>query len=98
MTLYLIAHAVNAVSHETVEIELEVASPSPDGNWYTNDGMRVTPFWSVVIDESEVPTMPEGWIEHLHELARKSAVGRSPLVDIRSMLSLPPKATIRRRL
>lgn len=97
--LYLIAHVVNAVSYESAEVEFEVASPDPEGNWYDNDGHRLFPFWTTPIRE-ELPAIPEGWIEYLHREAAKSVRKRGPAIN--SILSLlpkpPPGPTIRRRL
>lgn len=88
---YLIAHCTNAVSLERTEVQWEVASQAVTGDWYTNDGTRVTPFLTIPIDQP-TPTIPEGWIEHLHELARKHAcANRAPTISLAEALGIKPK-------
>lgn len=99
-TPFLIAHVTNALSFESAEIELEVATRSGD-NWYTNDGQQVWPFWSSPITFAE--PIPEGWLEHLQEEANRYAGShggrRQSLVASLGLANLrPATAPIRRRV
>jgi len=85
---FIIAHCVNATSLTRAEVELEIASESIDGRWYTNEGMEVWPFWKQPID-FPIPAIPEGWIECLHSIVIKPA----PTIPLADLLGLrKPKA------
>lgn len=81
---YLIAHCVNATDSLRAEVEWEVASEAADGRWFTNDGHEVWPFATFPIDQA-TPAIPEGWIEHLHELAQRML---PPRIDLATALGL----------
>lgn len=91
-TPYLIAHVVNAISAETAEVELEIATKDHEGRWRLNDGQEVWPFlwqplFEIMADGSPVMyddwfTVPEGWINHLHELAAKQAARSKALIPV----------------
>ena len=85
---YIIAHCVNAVSYDRAEVVLDVASESTDGAWWTTDGREVWPFWKQPI-EFETPPIPEGWIEHLHDIARRVL---PPRIDLAEALGLRKSA------
>jgi hypothetical protein len=90
---FLVAHCVNAVSLDRAEVYWEVASESISGEWYTNSGNQITPFLTIPITDP-TPKIPEGWIEHLHELARKFACANpEPKISLLETLGLAkPKA------
>jgi hypothetical protein len=92
--LYLIAHVVNAHSDQS-EVELEVASLSANDAWYTNDGRQVWPFWWQPIET--VPAIPEGWVEHIQEMA-DHFVAKRPTFNIAVLLPKAQVPTIRRRI
>lgn len=94
---FLIAHVVNAIAEHAV-VEFEVAYATPNDEWYTNEGQRVWPFWTCEI-EHDLPSIPEGWLDHLQQEAVSFAAARpSAKVNILALLPQAPKATIRRRL
>ncbi len=98
---YIVAHVTNAISPDRAEVELAIASESIDGNWFTTEGTEVWPFWKQPI-EFAAPSIPEGWIEHLHQLANKRAVGASRF-DLASALGImrklhAPTPPMKRRL
>ena len=101
--LFLVAHVVNAQSIETAMVELEVATVDPTGCWYTNEEHRIWPFWMkpIIID---IPSIPEGWLDYLHEEAGHFAsINVAPKVDIKALFKksdfVPnPEAFIKRRL
>lgn len=69
---HLAAHVTNAISLDTAIIALDVASQSADGQWFTNEGREIWPFWTQPI-LAYPQAIPEGWIEHLHREAIKQA-------------------------
>jgi hypothetical protein len=83
--IYLVAHVVRATT--TQDVEFEIASPRGD-KWFTNDGYQIWPFWHMTITEPTFLTIPEGWIDHLHELARQIACQRKTDAEILEELDL----------
>ena len=88
----LVAHVVNATSLESAQVELEIASMSANGDWYTNDGQQIWPFWTQAI-MMDTPTIPNGWIEHLHaEAVRYATTHDAPKRNLIDLLNLRPKS------
>ena len=92
-TQSLVALITNA-HHVQPQIEFEVAH-EVNGEWYTNNNVRVWPFWTIDFDNLsrgfiwEDVTIPEGWIEHLHAEACAFASAKpSPKEDRASGTSL----------
>jgi len=87
--------AIVANAHRNPTIEFEVAH-EVNGEWYTNSGAQVWPFATLEVDFN--PSIPDGWIEHLHaEAARYAAKRPSPNEDrangtsLLASLGLPTK-------
>lgn len=96
---FLVAHCVNATDAQRAEVEWEVAAQGIDGRWYTNDTREVWPFHIQPINDP-TPPIPDGWIDHLHDIARQQF--RPPsLSDILGLStarrSAVPTAPIKRR-
>jgi hypothetical protein len=77
---YLVAHAINVVSYDRVEVEWEVASQGIDGEWYDNNGRHLIPFRTIPI-EQPTPSIPMGWVEHIQDLACKAMAPTPNLLD-----------------
>lgn len=91
-TPYLIAHVINAISAETAEVELEIATKDHEGRWRLNDGTEVWPFQWQPLDMILVKgspksfgqwiAIPTGWIDHLHALAARQATKPEALIPV----------------
>lgn len=67
---FLGAYAVNAIDYERARVEWIIVHESIDGKWCDNDGNEVLVFFTEPITIPS-PTIPEGWIEHVHEEAQR---------------------------
>ena len=97
---YLAACCINAVSRQTAEVEWMVAFKSTDNTWVDRNGSIIYPFYTIPITQS-LPSIPNGWIEYLHEEAIKYATANAPAkINLISALGIkpPPTAKIERRL
>lgn len=74
-TLHLVAFCTDAVSYNRAEIRFCIAYKNADDEWEDHFGNIVIPFWTIPFDKPQVE-IPEGWIEHIHELAMKHAAQR----------------------
>lgn len=97
---YLVAHVVNV--HAEPEVLYEVASQAQSGDWYTNDGRRVWPFFKQPL--SAPPIWPLGWLEHLHAeaikfaCANKVAEPKTGSALLASLGLLKPSEPLKRRI
>jgi hypothetical protein len=105
MSLHLVAFAVNCVSEEDAEVEFAIASQDLEGNWVDWQGRTLVPFWTWKINGDLLDLMgaieiPQGWIEHIHEIARKSvSKHKAPEISLADRLGITPaKTEIRRRV
>jgi hypothetical protein len=82
---HLVAHVANAHLSQP-EVLFDVAHEI-NGEWYTNSERQVWPFATLEVDFN--PSIPKGWIEHLHaEAAHYAAKRPSPKEDSASGTSL----------
>ena len=78
---HLVAHVVNAKSVEDAEVVYDIAFVNPQGEWETNFGELVLPFWQRSIHrlidvDADIPSMPDGWIDHIHAYAQRQAAAK----------------------
>lgn len=91
---FLVAHVTNVVSYARAEVEWEVASESPDGDWFTNEGHQIYPFHTIPII-LPAPAIPMGWVEHIQAIAHQTRTEHSkPSQSLAQRLGLTtrPKA------
>lgn len=67
---FLGAYTVNAIDYERARVEWIIVHQSTDGKWSDNEGNEVLVFYTEPITPA-LPSIPEGWIEHVHEEARR---------------------------
>ena len=69
----------------------DIVYQNEDWDWVTINGWEVWPFWVEPFRQS-MPTMPEGWMQHLQELADKFAVTRPAprAIDISALIKPKP--------
>jgi len=97
---YLAAYCINATSPSRAEVEWIVVFRSISGEWVDRDGHVVLPFHTTPIT-TPLPSVPSGWIEHLHTCAIHYATTHAkPAVDLVSALGLrpPPPPKLNRRI
>lgn len=89
---HIVAFVGNAQSEE-YEILYAIAVESPPGEWHTDEGTRVWPFWMQPIDIPDV-FPPEGWFDYLAEQAQRYAAAqrdaRRP-TGLAALLAAKPK-------
>ena len=85
---HLVAHVMNAKSAEDAEVVYDIAFLNPQGEWETNFGELVLPFWyhplDLMIDwemarihgREKPVTFPDGWIDHIHAVAQSQAAAK----------------------
>jgi len=92
---YLGAYCINATSLARAEVEWIVVFMSLSGEWVDRDGAVVYPFHVQPITDP-TPTIPEGWIEHLHDLAhRNQSLMAEPKADLLTALGIRPRAPMK---
>jgi hypothetical protein len=95
---YLGAICTNATSASRAEVEWVVVFRDLDDRWVDRDGNPLWPFHVQPITQA-LPLIPEGWIDHLHDLAGEFTPppAKTQLLEV---LGLQPKplAPIQRRL
>jgi len=113
---HLVAHVVSG------EATFDIAHPNEDGSeWHTSNGWRVWPYWNMSLGAlmhdsadaelirtvDDVPSIPDGWMEHLADEARKYAAAKpspkEPKLDILKLMGIRPShpsvsGTIKRRI
>ena len=103
---HLVAHVVNAKSVEDAEVVYDIAFVNPQGEWETNFGELVLPFWTELLQTpilTLAPPIPEGWIDHIHVMAQKQASAKrdamrpSGLAALLARTKPAPTPTIPRR-
>lgn len=72
---FLGAQVVNAKDYESAQVEWIIVHRSTDDQWHDNDGNRVLVFFTEPITIAQ-PSIPEGWIEYVHEEAQKDTARR----------------------
>ena len=97
---YLAAYCINATSYSRAEVEWVIVFKSTDNTWVDRNGATIRPLRTIPITEP-LPSIPNGWIEYLHEEAIKYATANAPpKIDLTTALGIKPKAPpkIERRL
>lgn len=84
---YLCAFAVDCVSLERARVEWTVVAQGPDGNWYDWQGHKIHPFYTVKIKQLDL-SIPDGWIEHIQDLAQRDMANAAPAFDLTEALGL----------
>jgi len=87
---FLVAFAINAVSPDRAQTEWTVAALGTDGNWYQWDGAIIHPFHTIPI-EHPAPPIPDGWIEHIQEIAGRDMSHAAPTVSLIEALGIKAK-------
>lgn len=71
MTAHLLAFLGNA-QDDGYEVLYAIGTQNDSGDWYTDEGTRVWPFWQEPIALPE-PELPEDWLDHLAAEAQRFA-------------------------
>lgn len=99
MTYHLIAFVVDAVSYDRARVEWAVATQDANDDWYDWNGQKLYPFETINLDElgwgwDEV-IVPEGWIEHIQQIAQRDLRNRAPTFDLTTALGLHEAKPVR---
>lgn len=71
---HLLAFIGNA-QDDAYEILYAIGTQNAAGEWHTDEGTRVWPYWTQPID-LPTPELPDGWLDHLAAEAQAYAAKR----------------------